>query len=311
MRIAVFCATRRGLLFLQKIISLAPEADLVVFSFKEESWEPPFFDQIQALTLAHGGRFIEAKQVGASNLDGFWNSMTFDLMFVVSWRYLIPPGVYEKAQIGTFVFHDSLLPKYRGFSPTVWAIINGEEYTGVTIFKIAAGVDTGDIVDQQTVSIGPDETIAEVIERVTETYLSLLERNWDNLCAGSVQLSPQDHTQTTYTCKRLPEDNQIDWGKSSKDIFNLIRAVTKPYPGAFTYLSGQKLYIWSAQLIQNESRYIGRIPGRVIEVLPDIGSIVLTGSGALLVKDVQLEDKSVVCASRLLNRLSQTLVRCV
>src|SRR5690606_18388029 len=122
-----------------------------------------------------------------------------------------PSAIYERARLGAFVFHDSLLPAYRGFSPTVWAIINGEDNTGVTLFHMADDVDSGDIVAQQRVSIAPDETIADVLENVTQAYLSVLESYLPALMDGSAPRIPQEHEAATYTCKRLPEDNAIDW----------------------------------------------------------------------------------------------------
>ncbi len=309
MRIVLLCATRRGYLFLQKLVALVPQSDFVVFSFQEEPWEPPFLNDIRELTLASGGRFFQARQVGSQCWSPFWESTAVDLMLVVSWRYMIPPSVYRRPRFGTFVFHDSLLPKYRGFSPTVWAIINGEDHTGVTLFEIAEEVDAGDIVAQERVPIGPNDTIADVMERVTCTYLDLLERNLDSLINGTAPRYPQDHSRATYTCKRLPEDNQIEWTASSESIYNLIRAASAPYPGAYTYLSGKRVHVWSAQRATGAPHYIGRIPGRVVEVRPGEGSIVLTGDGALLLTRVQMESGEIVCAADVLNSLAQTLGR--
>ena len=309
MRIVLLCATRRGYLFLQKLVELLPRSDLIVFSFRETPWEPPFLDDIRELTLAKGGQFFEGRQVGSQRWSPFWESTAVDLMFAVSWRYMIPASIYHRPHLGAFVFHDSLLPEYRGFSPTVWAIINGEDHTGVTLFKIAEEVDAGDIVDQDRVPIGLDETIAVVIERVTQTYLDLLERNLDNLVSGTASRYPQDHSRATYTCKRLPEDNQIDWAMSSENIYNLIRAVSVPYPGAYTYLSGQKMRVWSARRVANARQYVGRIPGRIVEVRPGEGSVVLTGDGALLLTQVQMEGGEIVHAVDVLNSLVQTLGR--
>jgi methionyl-tRNA formyltransferase len=175
------------------------------------------------------------------------------------------------------------------------------------LFEIADSVDAGDIVDQQRISIGQDDNISVVMERVTEAYLSLLERNLYHLLNESAPRVPQDHARATFTCKRLPEDNLIDWTQPSEHIYNLIRAVTAPYPGAYTYLEGKKLTIWAAKRVPDIPCYVGRVPGRVIEVLPDIGSIVLTGDGALLLTSVQLEGQDVACAAHVVSRISHTL----
>jgi methionyl-tRNA formyltransferase len=191
MRVALLCATRRGLAFLNRLIELSPDSSPVVFSFREEPWEPPFLDDLQSLTVAAGGQFFETKQVGAVRWSQFWETTPLDLMLVVSWRYMIPPSVYQRPRQGTFVFHDSLLPKYRGFSPTVWAMINGEDHTGVTLFRIAEEVDAGPIVDQESVPIQPSDTIGVILDRVTGVYLALLERRLDSLLSGN---APPPHT---------------------------------------------------------------------------------------------------------------------
>ena len=309
MRIVVLCATRRGYLFLDKLTQLAPGSVPIVFSFQEDSWEPPFLDDIRQLTLARGSQFFTAKRVGHQRWSRFWDSEDVDLMFTVSWRYMIPASVYRRPRLGTFVFHDSLLPEYRGFSPSVWAIINGEDHIGVTLFEANDDPDAGDIVDQERVPIGPDDTISVVMERVTQTYLDLLERNLDGLIKGTAPRCPQDQSRATYTCRRLPEDNQIDWSASSEGIYNLIRAVSNPYPGAYTYLSGRKMRVWSARRVADGQRYVGRVPGRVVEVRPGEGSAVLTGDGALLLGEIQVEDGEIICAADVLHSLGQTLGR--
>jgi methionyl-tRNA formyltransferase len=309
MRIALFCATQRGYLFLQKLAQLLPQSDLIVFSFRETPWEPPFLDDIRKLALASGNQFFEVRQVGNQQWRQFWETMDIDLMFAVSWRYMIPSTVYRRPRLGMFVFHDSLLPKYRGFSPTVWAMINGEDHTGVTLFEIAEQMDAGDIVAQERVPIGPDDTIAVVLKRVTQTYLDLLEQNLDDLINGTGPRRPQKHCHATFTCKRLPEDNQIDWTASSENIYNLVRAVSAPYPGAYTYLSGRKMLVWSAQRVAGNRCYVGRIPGRVIEVRPGEGSVILTGDSVLLLTQVQTEGDEIICAADALNSLAQTLGR--
>jgi methionyl-tRNA formyltransferase len=309
MRIVTLCATQRGYRFIEKLAELVPESELVVFSFREEPWEPPYLDDIRKLTLAKGGQFFETRRVGSSKWVQFWESSPMDLLFAVSWRFMVPTSVYDRARLGAFVFHDSMLPEYRGFSPTVWSIINGEDHTGVTLFEIAEGVDEGDIIAQKRVPIGPDDPIAVVLERVTQTYLDLLEQNLGSLINRNAPRHPQDHSRATYTSKRLPEDNQIEWTASTKSIYNLIRAVSAPYPGAFTYLLGEEIRIWSAIRMSANRNYVGRVAGRIVEVRPGEGSVVLTGDGSLLLTKLQMEGGEVTCAANILKSLSQTLGR--
>lgn len=307
MRIALLCATRRGHRFLQRLTELRPGVDLAVFSFAEEDHEPPFLQDIRASTLAAGGDFFETRDVGSPRWASYWETTPVDLMLAVNWRYMIPPAVYRRPRSSTFVFHDSLLPAYRGFAPTVWAIVNGEDHTGATVFEIAEEVDSGEIVDQQRVPIGPNETIATVIERVTHAYLRLLDDNLGRLLDGSAPRHPQDHSRASYTCKRLPEDNRIDWSVSTREIHNLIRAVSHPYSGAFCNLQGRTLQVWAAEPLTGHRRYVGRVPGRVVEVRPGQGTVVLTGDGAMLLRDVQLGGEPIACASDVLTSPKQTL----
>lgn len=309
MRIALLCATQRGRLILQKLFEWLPQSKIVVFSFREEPWEPPFFDDIREVALGKGGQFVEARHVGHSRLESFWESTTIDLMLVVSWRYLIPRSIYRRPRLGAFVFHDSLLPEYRGFSPTVWAIINGADHTGATLFEIAEEVDAGDIIAQERIPIGHDETICEVMAHVTESYLQLLEKHLDQLLSGNAKRYPQNHRLATYTCKRVPDDNLIDWTAPAEKVFNLIRAVSSPYPGAHTSLGGRPIRIWSARRVSDESCFAGSIPGRVVEVRPGEGSVVLAGNQRLLLTRVQPDGREVVCAADVLNSLSMTLGR--
>ena len=305
--IAVLCATRRGHRFLEKLIQLLPVSELTVFSFREEPWEPRFFEDIKRLAESRNHRFLEAKKIHAMEHARIWEQTAFDLMFAVSWRYLVPESILKRTARGAFVFHDSLLPEYRGFSPTVWAIANGEDHTGVTLFEMDAGMDTGALITQERVNIGERETIADVMERVTETYLSLLENNLAVLLAGTASRAPQDESRATYCCKRVPKDNRINWSRSTRQVHNLIRAVTSPYPGAYTMFNGQPMRVWSASLQAQPRRYVGTVPGRVSEVLPGIGTVVLTGDGSILLEKVQIEGGEVTGAADVLKQLGLTL----
>jgi len=183
-------------------------------------------------------------------------------------------------------------------------MINGESQTGVTMFHLAEQMDAGDIIDQVAVPIGPDDTIREVMDRVTEAYLYLLEKNLPLIKRGQAPRKPQEHPLATYTCKRMPQDNEIDWSATTDTIYNLIRAVTRPYPGAFTWYKGRKLIIWSTSPLRENRRYVGRIPGRVVEIRRREGVVVLTGDGHLFVKSVQLEGEQEKCATELITSIT-------
>ena len=304
--ICLAAATRRGYRCLETLASVVPDAHFVVFSFREEAHEPPYFEDIRRLTKRINGSFFEARNLADTSLDAFWSDTPVDLMLCVSWRYMIPERIYARAAKGTFVFHDSLLPRYRGFAPTVWALINGESRTGVTLFEIASDVDTGDIVDQIEVAIAPEETITSLIERVTNAYIEVMERTVPQLLKGAGPRLKQDEGDATYACKRILDDNRIDWSQDAGTIYNLVRAVTRPYPGAFAFYNEQKITIWAASRTHHR-RYVGCRPGRIVEVWPDRGAVVQTGNGLLLITEVQIGAEPPVCASKVLKSIAGTL----
>lgn len=306
--IALLCSTARGEACLKKIAALLPNARLMVFSFREEPWEPPFFETIRKFSEQSGFEFFESKKLAALQSVADWRVSPPDLLLAVNWRYLVPQQIFSLPRMGAFVFHDSLLPAYRGFSPSVWAMINGQSQTGATLLEMADEVDAGGIVDQAVVPIGEDDCIGTVVQRVTSAYLELLERNLTGLLAGSVSPKAQESRLATFCCKRLPEDNRIDWKMPAETIHNLIRATTRPYPGAFTSLSGRQLKVWSARRVKAIRSYVGAVPGRVIEVLPGEGVLVLTGTGPLMLCEVQLDSESPAPAHTTLNKLAHTLV---
>ena len=307
MRICLLCATQRGYRVLEAVHALVPNADYLVFSFREEPWEPPFLDRIRSFAESIGAEFHETKNVAHERWRSLWSSTPIDIALCASWRYMIPPSVYTRPRLGTYVFHDGLLPQYRGFSPTVWAMLNGETQTGVTLFEIAEEVDSGDIVDQEAVPIGTHDTIADVVEAVTETCIKVINRSFTQLLEGNAPRHVQEHCQATFTCKLMPDDVRIDWAMPTATIYNLIRGYTKPYPGACTQLEGKKLHILEARPIEDPKPYVGRVPGRPVEIRGDEGVVVLTGDGEMLIATVQWDGGEPVGAATAIKRLSATL----
>ena len=177
-----------------------------------------------------------------------------------------------------------MLPKYRGRVPINWAIIHGETETGATLHYMVKKPDAGDIVDQEAVPIGAQDTAQAVFQRVVQAACRVLERQVEAIEQGRNTRRPQDAQQATYFGGRRPEDGRIDWRNSALSIFNLIRAVTHPYPGAYTEVDGRKLYIWWAQ----PQREGGGTPGQILSSSP---LRVATGSGGLEIISLQWQDE--------------------
>lgn len=173
-----------------------------------------------------------------------------DFGLAIGWFYLFPRELRDRFPRGVAGIHASLLPRYRGGAPLVWAIINGEKRTGATLFYLDEGVDTGDVIAQAEVEIGPDDTIREVYERAADASVELVREFVPLIRQGSAPREQQDHSQATTFPQRSPDDGEIDWSKSAREIRDFIRAQTRPYPGAFTYIDGRKVMIWDGEVVE-------------------------------------------------------------
>jgi methionyl-tRNA formyltransferase len=176
-------------------------------------------------------------------------SLQADFILAIGWYYMIPTNMLKLAPKGAAGIHASLLPKYRGNAPLVWAMINGEKETGVSFFYFEKGVDEGDIIAQEKFSIEETDTIKDVLEKTQQASIDILLKNLPLIANNTNKRIQQDHSQATLFPKRTPEDGLIDWSWDKQRIKNFIRAQTKPYPGAFTIINDKKVIIWDADIL--------------------------------------------------------------
>jgi methionyl-tRNA formyltransferase len=263
MRIFLFLGSRRGYAVLKKLIE--EKADIAgILCLIEDPHEAPYHQKITALANTCHLPIKYSNEIKPTNYAKLLEEIKPDIVFVIGWRYLITSEAYLLPAKGTLVIHDSLLPKYRGFAPMNWAIINGETQTGVTLFYMDAGVDSGPIVDQLKCQIDFSDTAQTLDEKIIALYGQIIVKNLPALANGSAPSYSQNENDATYTCKRTPADGKIDWRRPAIEIYHLIRALTKPFPGAFTFLNGKKIYVWQAALPENKKNYVGIVPGRVL-----------------------------------------------
>ncbi|NVM21029.1 MAG: methionyl-tRNA formyltransferase [Desulfobacterales bacterium] len=218
-----------------------------------------------------------------------------DLFVVVAYGSILPGSILAIPRLGAVNIHASLLPKYRGPAPIQWAIINGEQETGVTTMWMDEGMDTGDILLSDKVPIGPDETCQTLYYRLADIGAQLLIDTLSRLRSGRLVGAHQDESKATYAPLLKKEDGCIDWSKDAKSLDAFIRGM-KPWPGAFTFLSGKRLRILKAKDLQERSR---EKPGTVLEGFPgDLN--VACGRGILALKEVQLESAKQLAAREFL-----------
>jgi methionyl-tRNA formyltransferase len=183
--------------------------------------------------------------------------------------------------------HGSLLPKYRGRNPVNWVLVNGETETGVTLHYMTEEADAGDIIAQRALPIDGEDTALTLYRKMSDLALALFSETYPLLRTGTVPRIPQDPTRATVFRGRTAEDGLIQWGWPAGRVYNLIRAVTHPYPGAFTHFRGKRLFLWEARTPATDGRG-ATPPGCVAEVNAGQGLLVGTGAGGLLLTRVQL-----------------------
>jgi methionyl-tRNA formyltransferase len=171
-----------------------------------------------------------------------------DVIFSFYYRAMLPMAVLNLAPQGAFNMHGSLLPHFRGRAPTNWAVLTGATQTGATLHEMVAQADAGAIVDQSAVPILPDDTGEQVFNKVCMAAEQVLWRSLPAMMAGTAPRLPNAIEQGSYFGGRKPEDGRIDWLQPAPQVYNLMRAVAPPYPGAFTDIAGQRLVVAKARL---------------------------------------------------------------
>jgi len=209
-----------------------------------------------------------------------------DLIVVAAYGQILPPAILELPGFGCLNVHTSLLPKFRGAAPIQWAILSGESETGVTIMKMDAGLDTGDILTQQTTPINPDDNSQTLHDRVANIGADLLITTIRGHVAGIIGPRPQPAEGASYARKITREDGRLDWPQPARVLWNRIRAFT-PWPGAFTHLPAEPqpilLKIWQAQVADNSGP-----PGEILRA-DKTGITVACGEKSLLITQLQRE----------------------
>ncbi len=195
---------------------------------------------------------------GPKGLKNIITKIKPELVLVVGWYWIIPNSILQMVRCGFVGIHGSLLPRYRGFAPFVWALINGEDRTGVSLFYLSNGIDTGDIVAQKEFIIHKTDTINDVLTIAEKKTIELISENFIDLIEEKNKRIPQSTNNISYCSIRKPEDGLIDFYDSNVNVYNFIRAQSDPYPGAYSYINNQKYFILEAKIV--EDQYYG-VPG--------------------------------------------------
>jgi methionyl-tRNA formyltransferase len=256
-----------------------------VFTHRDNPKEEIWWDSVAQRAEAKGIPVHYPDSMKDPKVQGLVASCEPDFLFSFYFRFMIPPEVLAMARKGALNLHGSLLPRYRGRAPVNWVLVNGEKETGVSLHYMVAKPDAGDLVDQEAVPIAFDETPRTLYAKLEEAAVRVLDRALPLVREGAAPRIPLDLSQGSYYGGRKPEDGKLDWTQSATRLFYLVRGVTHPYPGAFTFFSGKKLFVWWAWPEDGEE---GAAPGTVLTASGH-GVVVAAGQGRLRLLRCQLE----------------------
>jgi methionyl-tRNA formyltransferase len=243
-----------------------------------------------------GARLVETPDVNAASTVEAVRALEPDALFVVGWSQLVRDDVLALAPRGVFGMHPTLLPRHRGRAPIPWAILSGLARTGVTLFEIVDGTaDSGPIVGQVEIPIASDETATTLYDKIAGAHVELIRRCVPLLVAGEAPRAPQDPRRASAWPKRTPADGIIDWDTRALYLYDWVRAQTRPYPGAFTFLGEDKVIVWRARPLAIEVDAPG---GTIVDERTD-GPVVACGEGALLLEEVETTAGPLAVGARL------------
>jgi len=246
-RAVVFAYHTVGVKCLKALIEAGFEIPLVV-SHEDHPNETIWFESVRELCKNANIPVITPENAQGSDLHREIAQLAPDYIFSFYYRHMIPVPILQLANVAALNMHGSLLPKYRGRVPINWAILHGETQTGATLHIMEEKPDAGEIVSQKSLQIGPDETAYELFQRVADLAVDVLKDVIPQLLVGIVPKRPNRLQEGSYFGARKPEDGRIDWQQNAQDVYNLVRAVAPPYPGAFTDVAGRRWIVAEARL---------------------------------------------------------------
>lgn len=214
-----------------------------------------------------------------------------DLIFVVGWSQVLSEEILKCPKLGTIGFHPSKLPKDRGRSTLAWQIAEGYKKGCVSMFWIDSGIDSGDLIAQMEYDINYKDTIRDVLDKVYEICVDLVRTYYPIIYKGEIIKIKQNESEATYRRKRDKNDSIINWRRTSREIYNLIRAITHPYPGAITYYKGKEIVILGAEEYKEDIIYKNEEPGTILEIKLNKGIIVKTKYKSILIKKILIDNQ--------------------
>lgn len=260
---------------------------LVTLPFEARGRHSDFVD-LEPLARRAGADIHRTRKTNSDETLSAVREAAPDLIFVIGWSQLCGPDFLALAPDSVVGYHPAALPRLRGRAAIPWTILLDEPITAGSLFWMEEGTDDGDLLAQHFFHVGRDETAQTLYDRHMDALSAMLKECLPALARGERRRTVQDHRFATWAAKRTPADGLVDWTRSAVDIDRLVRAVGRPYPGAFTYSQGEKLVIWKSEVLIGDWRYHAR-PGQLVAREADM-LVVATGEGLLKITDWDLGD---------------------
>jgi methionyl-tRNA formyltransferase len=245
--------------------------DVVGVGTFEPAGHEQWADDVARIAISRGLPRLKGRRFRTEEAIAELAAVAPDIVLVIGWRWILPKAVLDLPPKGCLGIHGSLLPRLRGFAPVNWALIRGEPRTGPSLFYFDEGTDTGDLVGQRPFDVTDEDDASTVRRRLADASVELLREHLPGLAAGTAPRVPQPKGGATWGPRRTPEDGDIDWTASPREVFNWVRGLTRPYPGAFGRALGRRVFVWKVRPAGGE----GPGPG----VIRAAGDTVLAGAG--------------------------------
>ena len=279
-RCVLFAYHEMGYACLETLLALGAPV-VALFTHRDAPNEEIWWRSCTALAQANTVPVYSPEKIGAGEIAQC-TALQPSIIYSFYYRNLLPTELIALAPLGAYNLHGSLLPKYRGRAPVNWMLVNGEREAGATLHHMVERADAGDIVAQRAIDICDDDTALTLYRKIVPIGASLIRQYHPLIASGTAPRRAQDLTQGNYFGRRRPEDGRIDWRWPARRIFNLVRAVTHPYPGAFGFINGCKVYVWTAKIAAESGdrgvagEVVAEHVGGAIEVAAGDGSVVLS-----------------------------------
>lgn len=248
MKIAFTTCVQLGRSCIEEVLRIGGHFDLFITLKDEQAKQKSGRIYLDDLAEKEGTPLLKVRHINDPEVIEALKEHDIDWLFIIGWSQIAGPAVLKAPKQGIIGMHPTLLPFGRGRAAIPWAILKGLEETGVSMFKMDEGVDTGDIIAQGRIPLSESVTATELYALVDEMHVKLMARCWDDLKNGNVTLTPQDHSKATEWPGRKPEDGEIFSAMTMVEADRMVRAVTHPYPGAFYRTDNGTIRIWSAKV---------------------------------------------------------------